>query len=150
MPHRSPLPRKARKRKPRAVVDTNVLVAGISGFREPFVPGRNPSADVLHGWAKENNFIWLVTEDILEEYKEVLKRLQVRPNLIGKVINLIRERAEGVKVHSSAEISPDPDDDPFCLCSEQGKADFIVTLNPKDFPGDRLKASVVSPSSGWR
>ena len=145
MRQRSPLPQKARKRKPRAVVDTSVLVAGISGFREPFVPGRNPSADVLHRWAEENNFIWLVTEEIFDEYKEVLKRLRVRPNLIGKVINLIRERAEGVKVHSSAEISPDPDDNPFCLCSEQGKADFIVTLNPKDFPEDRLKANVLLP-----
>ena len=70
-------------------------MAGISGFREPFVSGRNPSADVLHRWGERNNFVWLVTEDILEEYKEVLKRLHVRANPIGKVINLIRERAEG-------------------------------------------------------
>jgi predicted nucleic acid-binding protein len=120
-------------------------VAGISGFREPFVPGKNPSAAVLHRWAELNNFVWLVTEDILDEYKEVLKRLRVRPSLIGKVINLIRERAEEVKVRSSAEISPDPDDNSFCLCSEQGKANFIVTLNPKDFPQDGLKANVVLP-----
>ena len=140
------MPPKAKKRKPRAVVDTSVLVAGISGFREPFVSGRNPSADVLHRWAEQNNFVWLVTEDILDEYKEVLKRLRVRPNLIGRVVNLIRERAEEVKVRSSVEISPDPKDDPFCLCSEQGNADFIVTLNPKDFPEDRLKANVVPPS----
>ena len=139
------MPPKAKKRKPRSVVDTSVLVAGISGFREPFVSGRNPSADVLHRWAEQNNFIWLVTEDILEEYKEVLKRLHVRPSLIGKVINLIRERAEEVKVRSTVEISPDPKDDPFCLCSEQGNADFIVTLNPKDFPEDSLKAKVVPP-----
>ncbi len=112
------MPPKAKKRKPRAVVDTSVLVAGISGFREPFVSGRNPSADVLHRWAEKNHFVWLITEDILEEYKEVLKRLHVRPNLIGKVVNLIRERAEEVKVHASAQISPDPKDDPFCLCSE--------------------------------
>jgi predicted nucleic acid-binding protein len=122
-----------------------VLVAGISGFREPFVPGRNPSADILHRWAEKNNFVWLITEDILDEYKEVLTRLSVRSNLIGKVVNLIRERAEEVKVRSSVEISPDADDDPFCLCSEEGKANFIVTLNPKDFPEDRLKANVVPP-----
>jgi putative PIN family toxin of toxin-antitoxin system len=139
------LPQKVRKRKRRVVVDTSVLVAGISGFRELLVSGRNPSADVLHRWAERNNFVWLITEDILEEYKEVLKRLRVRPNLIGKVINLIRERAEGVKVHSSAEISPDPKDDAFCLCAEYGKADFIVTLNPKDFPEDRLQANVIPP-----
>jgi uncharacterized protein len=100
----------------------------------------------IHDWAEQNSFIWLVTEDILDEYKEVLKRLGVRPSLIGKVINLIRERAEGVKVRSSAEISPDPKDDPFCLCAERAKADFIVTINPKDFLQHRLKAKVVSPS----
>ena len=139
------MPQKARKRKPRAVVDTSVLVAGISGFREPFVSGRNPSADVLHEWAERNHFVWLITEDILDEYKEVLKRLRVRPYLIGKVINLIRERAEEIRTRSTVEISPDPEDDPFCLCSEQGKADFIVTLNPKDFPEDWLKAKIVPP-----
>jgi predicted nucleic acid-binding protein len=111
------LPQKARKRKPRAVVDTSVLVAGISGFREPFVPGRNPSADALHRWAEDNNFVWLVTEDIFDEYKEVLKRLRVRSNLIGRVVNLIRERAEEVRARSTVGISPDPKDDPFCLCS---------------------------------
>ena len=140
------MPQKARKRKPRAVVDTSVLVAGISGFREPFVSGRNPSADVLHKWAERNNFVWLITEDILEEYKEVLKRLRVRPNLIGKVVNLIRERAEEVKVHASAQISPDPKDDAFCLCAESGKADFVITLNPKDFPQEHLKSKVVLPT----
>jgi len=46
---------------------------------------------------------------------------------------LIRERAEEVRARSTVEISSDPKDDPFCLCSEQGKADFIITLNPKDF-----------------
>ncbi len=81
----------------------------------------------------------------MEEYKEVLKRLHVRPNLIGKVINLIRERAEEVKVRSSIEISPDPKDDAFCLCAESGKADFVITLNPKDFPQARLKARVLLP-----
>jgi predicted nucleic acid-binding protein len=120
-------------------------VAGIAGFRQPFLSGRNPSADALYRWAERNNFVWLITEDILEEYKEVLKRLRVRPNLIGIVINLIRERADEIKVTSSFELSPDPKDDPFCLCAEQGKADYMVTLNLKDFPQHRLKAKVVSP-----
>jgi predicted nucleic acid-binding protein len=89
--------------------------------------------------------VWLITEDILEEYKEVLKRLRVRPNLIGKVVKLIRERAEEVEVHASGQISPDPEDDSFCLCAEKAKANFIVTLNPKDFPENRLSAKVVAP-----
>jgi len=129
----------------RAVIDTSVLVAGISGFRKPFVPGLNPSADVLHGWAERNNFVWLATGDILDEYKEILKRLGVRPNLIGRVVNLIRERAEWVKVRSWTEISPDPKDDAFCVCAESGDADLIVTLNPRDFPAERLKSRIVLP-----
>jgi uncharacterized protein len=140
------LPPKSRKRKQRVVVDTSVLVAGISGFREPFIAGRNPSADVLHEWAERDNFVWLITEEILDEYKEVLKRLGVKPNLIGTVINLIRERAEAVKVRSLAEISPDPKDDAFCLCAESGNADLIITLNLKDFPEERIKSRVVVPN----
>lgn len=141
------MPPKAKVGKPRVVVDTSVLVAGISGFREPFVRGRNASADLLHQWAEKNDFVWLVTEDILDEYKEVLKRLRVRSNLIGRVVNLIRERAEEVKLRSSTDISPDPKDEPFCLCAEEGTADFVITLNPRDFPQDRLKPKVIRPGS---
>ena len=139
------MPQRAKKGTSRVVVDTSVLVAGISGFRAPYVPGRNASADLLHRWAERSNFVWLVTEEILDEYKEILRRLGVRSGLIGKVVNLIRERAEEIDIRSFREISPDPKDDPFCICSEHGKADFLVTLNLKDFPKALLKASVVGP-----
>ena len=131
------MPRKPRKGRRRGIVDTSVLIAGISGFKEAYVAGRIPSADVLYRWAGENTFIWLFTEEILDEYKQILKCRNVRSHLIGKIINLIRERAEYIEAPSSFEVSPDPDDNPFCSCAEAGKADFIVTLNPKDFPEDR-------------
>ncbi len=83
------LPPKAKKRKPRVVVDTSVLVPGISGFRERGVEGRNPSADLLRRWAEKSHFVWLLTDDILSEYKEILKRLHVRSELIGRVVNPI-------------------------------------------------------------
>jgi hypothetical protein len=86
------------------------------------------------------------TEDILTEYKEILKRLYVCPAMIGAFINLIRERGEAVEVRAEAEISPDPRDDPFCACSEAGSADMIFTLNPKDFRQSRLNAKVLAPT----
>ena len=143
---------KSKKRNQRAVVDTNVVVAGISGFRDQYVAGRIPSADLLHRWADEEHFVWLYSEDILAEYKEVLKRLHVRSAAIGALINFIRERGESVEIRSSAEISPDPKDDAFCICAEEGGADFIFTLNPKDFPQSRLKAKVIQldPAHGRR
>jgi predicted nucleic acid-binding protein len=100
----------------------------------------------MYRWADEEHFVWLYTEDILAEYKEVLRRLHVRHALIGAFINLVRERGEAVEVRSESEISPDPKDDPFCASSEAGQADIIFTLNPKDFPQSRLKAKVLAPT----
>ena len=97
---------KSRKKKQRAVVDTNVVVAGISGFRDQYIPRRIPSADLLHRWAEEEHFVWLYSEETLAEYKEVLKRLYVRSAAIGTLINFIRERGESIETRSSPEISP--------------------------------------------
>ena len=137
---------KPKKGKRRVVVDTNVLVAGISGFKGAYVPAKYPSADVLFRWADRENFIWLVTEEILDEYKEVLKRRNVRPALIGRIIHLLREQAEEITIHKAMPISPDRDDDAFCQCAEEGKADSIITLNTKDFPQDRLQAEILTPA----
>ncbi|HEV2133180.1 MAG TPA: PIN domain-containing protein [Terracidiphilus sp.] len=125
-------------------------MAGISGFRDQYVAGRIPSAVLMYRWAEEDHFVWLYTEDILSEYKEILKRLHVRPARIGMLINLIREQGESIVVRRESEISPDPKDDPFCGCAEEGNADIIFTLNPKDFPQSRLKAKVLVPSWGLK
>jgi hypothetical protein len=86
-----------------------------------------------------------VSDEILLEYKRILARLGVRRPRIGKVINLLREEAEHVPASALPDISPDPGDDPFCGCAEVGRADFIVTLNPKDFPQPLLSAHVIKP-----
>lgn len=128
------------------MVDTSVVISGISAFKSSFTPGRNPSADTLRQWVEKGKFVWLVTPEILEEYKEVAKRLNVRPSVAGRLVNLLREEAEEVTVRKIVEISPDPGDNCFCACAEEGRADFVVTLNPKDFPQGKLTAKVVSPA----
>lgn len=125
-------------------MDTSVLVAGIAGFK-PDRPARIPSAKFLRDWLEIETFTWLATEEILAEYKEVLSSLGVRRNLIGAIINLLREEAEIIEVRSTSQISPDPADDPFCACAEEGGAAFIATLNPKDFPQKQLIARVIAP-----
>lgn len=134
-----------RRKRPRGVVDTSVLVAGIAGFKSLDIPLKNPSAKLLRDWIERDTFAWLVSDEILLEYKQVLTRVGVRRPLIGKVINLIREEAEFAAVSTLPDISPDPGDDPFCACAETGRADFIVTLNPKDFPQALLSAHVIGP-----
>ena len=135
-----------KRRGRRVVVDTSVVISGISAFKGSFTPGRNPSADTLRQWVEKGKFVWLVTPEILEEYKEVAKRLNVRPSVAGRLVNLLREEAEVVTVRKSVEISPDPGDNCFCACAEESRADFLVTLSPKDFPQEKLSAKVVSPA----
>ncbi len=134
-----------KRRGRRVVVDTSVVISGISAFKSSFVAGRSSSADMLRAWVERASFVWLVTAEILEEYREVAKRLKVRPNVAGRLINLIKEEAEEVAVGDIIEISPDPGDNCFCGCAEEGRADFLVTLNPRDFPQRKLSAKVVSP-----
>jgi len=120
-------------------------VAGIAGFKSRGTVA-NPSARFLRDWLEESTFTWLVTEEILSEYKEVLMRLGVRRPLVGRIINLLREEAEFVEVRIASEASPDPKDNAFCGCAEAGRASFIATLNRSDFPQSKLKAKVVFPS----
>src|SRR5258708_38054918 len=91
----------------------------------------NPIASLLRDWLENATFTWLVTEDILAEYKEVLTRLGVRRNLVGEIINRLREEAELVDVRFTTDVSHDIGYNPFCDCSEQGRAAFIITLNRK-------------------
>lgn len=128
------------------MVDTSVLVAGIAGFKSLELSQRNPSARFIRHWLEKDSFTWLITEEILLEYKEILARLGVRRGLVGTIINLLREEAEIVRPSALAAISPDPDDDPFCACAEEGWADFLVTLNPKDFSQSLLRTKVIGPT----
>lgn len=138
------MPGRKRKR-PRGIVDTSVLVAGIAGFKALDVEPRNSSARFLRDWIEEDTFTWLISEEIILEYKQVLAWLGVRRSAIGKLINLILDEAELVPIYALPNISPDPGDDPFCACAETGHADFIVTLNLRDFPQRFLSAHVITP-----
>jgi predicted nucleic acid-binding protein len=133
----------AKSARRKGVVDTSVVVAGIAAFRER--PAISPSAKFLREWLDHAGFKWLVTEEILAEYKAVLSRLHVRRSVVGALINLLREEAELVEVQSTGGLSPEPGDEPFFACAEAGGAAFIVTLNPSDFPQRKLRAKVIGP-----
>ncbi len=51
-----------------------MLVAGVAGFKSQIATLRNPSARLLREWVESGTFVWLVSEEILEEYKHVLGR----------------------------------------------------------------------------
>ena len=142
----SPTRRKRPRR--RGVVDTSVLVAGIAGFKRDAEPA-NASAMLLRDWVENDTFTWIMTAEILEEYAAVLAALRVRPSVIGRVINLLREEAEWIEPRRTVEADPDPGDSPFWTCAESGDADFVVTLNRRDFPQTKLKARILGPADSF-
>ena len=70
-----------------------MLVAGIAGFKSWRVV-ENPSASFFRDWIEHATFTWLVSEDIVTEYKEVLMRLGVGATLSARSsISLERRRS---------------------------------------------------------
>jgi hypothetical protein len=51
-----------RRRRPRGVVDTSVLVAGIAGFKSVDIAAKSPSGALIRNWVESDTFTWLVTE----------------------------------------------------------------------------------------
>ena len=126
-------------------MDTSVLVAGVAGMKDSVQESNVASAKFVQRWVEERPFVWLISDDILEEYREVLARLGVRRPLIGNIVNTLRAKGEHVEPGPTRNLSPDPDDNHICDCAEYGDADFIVTLNSKDFPEASLRAKVIGP-----
>lgn len=74
----------------------------------------------------------------------MLERLHVRS--ARKIVSLIGEQGQFVRVTKKVSDIPDRNDAAFCECAESAYADFIVTLNPGDFPQNKLKTKVIAPS----
>ncbi len=123
-----------------------MLVAGVAGMKDSIHETNVASATFVRRWVEERTFVWLISDEILEEYREVLARLGVRRPLIGKIVNTLRAKGERVKLGPTRNLSPDFGDNHICDCAEYGDADFIVTLNPRDFPQASLRAKVIGPS----
>jgi predicted nucleic acid-binding protein len=123
------------KQPPKGVVDTSVLVAGVSGFRDE--PSDNPSAALIAAWTEAPTFVWLLTEEIVSEYVEVLERLQVRS--ARTIVALIREQGQLVRILKKIPDLPDRDDAPFCECAEFGRRRLHRNLESKRFPSEQAE-----------
>jgi hypothetical protein len=69
-----------KRRKSRGVVDTSVLVAGVAGMKDSVHESNIASAKFVQHWVEDRTFLWLITEEVLDEYREVLARLGVPPS----------------------------------------------------------------------
>ena len=116
-----------KKQRIRAVLDTNLFVSGLFA-------SHGTMANLQQLWVS-GAFDLAVSEEILLEIAATLqkpsiqKELFLKPEEIGVIVNLIRERAFIVTndLYTTDKITADPDDNKFLGCALEAKADFVVS-----------------------
>ncbi|WP_375480373.1 putative toxin-antitoxin system toxin component, PIN family [uncultured Nostoc sp.] len=105
----------------KVIIDTNILVSAA-------IADKNPEAVILFVVAN-SDFEWVVSAEILAEYKEVLKRPRLKLTeaqhqrwvyLIDSVITLI-------DVDVEVDFPRDRKDAKFLACAIAAEADFLIT-----------------------
>ncbi len=124
-----------------AVVDTNVIVSALV-TKNPQSPPNLVLQEMLDG-----RIIPLYHADIIEEYKEVLRRTKfhLKEETIQKVINSIISNGIEVNPTPTGEILIDMDDLVFYEVAMEKRDDnaYLVTGNQKHYP---IKDFIVTPS----
>ena len=126
----------------KAVLDTNVVVSA-------HLTADGPAA-LIFRLALSRYFRSYVSEEILEEYSEVLQRRKFKLDANFVVQSLSAFRAAAVLVNPRIQIvaARDPDDDKILECATEAKADYIVTGNIRDFPS-QFRGVFVLPPRGF-
>ncbi len=104
----------------RVVVDTNVLVSSFFGG--------NPRK-IIDLW-KTGEVTLCLSRDIVDEYLDVLQRLETDPALISELLSLFAGGFHLLFAGSTPSLKivrDDPDDDKFFECAVALKASVIVT-----------------------
>lgn len=104
----------------RVVIDTNVLISSVFGG--------NPRK-VIDLW-KNGKLLLIVSDEIVDEYLEVLKRFEFSNDIYVEFIDLLSN------IDTTQRISPlkrfkvikeDPDDDKFLECAVEGGISYIIS-----------------------
>jgi putative PIN family toxin of toxin-antitoxin system len=107
------------------VLDTNCLLASLS---------RNQEEYIIWSSLQEGRFNLCVTNEILDEYVEVLQR-NISPTIAENVMFLLLNLDNLIFVDTYFKfnlITADPDDNKFVDCAIAANAEYIVT-NDKHF-----------------
>jgi len=111
------------------VVDTNIVVSAL------LKPDSLP--DLIINMILNKSFILCLSEDIFNEYQEVLSRGKFKSLNQAKTRRLLlksKRDAKLVKPSVSVDIiKRDPEDNKFLECALEAQADYFITGNIKHF-----------------
>ncbi len=105
----------------KAVLDTNILASGVFWAGTPH--------QVLQAWMA-GRFRWVISEEIFDEYREVLLELASgKPEVdVNRILKLVAVGAEKVRpVAFARPICTDADDDKFLGAAVAAGAEFVVS-----------------------
>ncbi len=108
------------------IIDTNILVSAA-------ISGRNPES-VINWIINQPDYQWVVSEEILAEYQQVLNRRKFKLTDIQKEkwFNLIQNSTKLIDVSSEFDFPRDQKDAKFLACAISANADFLIT-GDRDF-----------------
>ena len=123
------------------IIDTNVLVSAV-------LKGREPRA-VVQFIIDNTTCDWIVSSEILAEYKEVLSRSKFK--LTSEVrlqwLEILDTVTTLIEVNEKIDFLRDKKDAKFLVCAIAAEADFLIT-GDSDFNEARslVKTSIISVS----
>ena len=123
----------------RVVLDTNVIVSAyLNENGQPFRILKLALAGAIDLYA---------SEQILEEYKELLQRKSYPMDARRAALLLKKLRGASTLVRPAIKLSEttDPDDNIFLECAQAAKAEYLVTGNLRHFPTRWKYTRIVLP-----
>jgi putative PIN family toxin of toxin-antitoxin system len=123
----------------KVVIDTNVLVSAL--LKPDSVP------ELILSLILEGELVLCLSEPIVTEYEEVLRREKFKKLNHKKVRELLSCLTSGAKwvspkIHLQVT-KTDPEDNKFLECAHEAEADFLITGNIKHFPPEKFKGTII-------
>ncbi|MGB7248993.1 MAG: putative toxin-antitoxin system toxin component, PIN family [Phormidesmis sp.] len=128
----------------RVVIDTNVLVS--AALRD-----RNPEVVILFVLERED-FQWIVSSEILKEYKDVLsrKRLKLPEAIQQRWFYLIDNLTTVIAVNQTLDFPRDQKDAKFLTCAIAADAHFLITGDQDFSEAQRLVDTTILSVSTFK
>jgi len=131
----------------KVIIDANVLVSALIQ--------RNYPNFILYNCVLENHVQVCLSDDLFEEYLDVLNRQKFskNPDFVNKaefILAQIDTKATKFYPTQKLDVIKDKDDNKLLELAVESKADFIITGNTNDFTMSDYKGTkIVTPKDYW-
>lgn len=110
----------------RVIIDTNILIFVAVADGKP--------EKVINFIISHADYDWIVSQEILDEYREVLqrKKLKLPDTKKAEWLTLIENSTKLIEVNVNVDFTRDPKDAKFIALARVSEADFLIT-GDRDF-----------------